>query len=227
MKTMSMSISCLALMLMILGLVHKKWVTLNVAPEEQLISSSPWITEIHSNYIIINPTDKKRIVFWDLMAMIIFLSVILSFILGMDYTNMIPPFKGRYLIFSLISFFTGSSMFTAIILYKKRLKEVFRTSSRNIKVNWIFHSAYVIIFLYLVCGILCLLQHSRSNKSTLDLLQESSTCSSLRQPESTQIQTDDRKSKESFPEKKENENLDIKRPIARSKLISRQVTKAL
>ncbi|XP_020840332.1 transmembrane protein 225 [Phascolarctos cinereus] len=190
---------------MILGLVQKEWVKLEGLPSRKSIFSSPWIPCINSNCTMVDLTDDKKT--WNLMAITITLSIVLCFMLCLDYTYIIPRIKSRYLFFAFISFLTGICLFTAIILYYQELRKSFNMYYHDIKVTWIFHSSYIIIFLYLVCGILCLLSHRECNKSSLDLLEESPTQSPLRQPESIQMKTDDKEMKGNFSDKVHIENL--------------------
>ncbi|XP_044524975.1 transmembrane protein 225 [Gracilinanus agilis] len=155
MESRSLSISCVALIMMLLGLVQQEWVKLKKISTGNLMSSSPWISCINLNCTELSPTDLKKPV-WNLMATATLLSTILSFALGLDYTDLLPPIKGRKSIFSFISFLTaGTCLLAAITLYYQDLKNGIKEQYSDFKVTWVFHSTYIIIFLYYACGILC------------------------------------------------------------------------
>ncbi|XP_072468979.1 transmembrane protein 225 isoform X2 [Notamacropus eugenii] len=158
----------------------------------------------------------------NLMTLSLSLSIILSFLLGMDYTNMIPGMKGRYFIFAFLNFLTaGICVFTSIILYFQELRKSFNVFYYDIKVTWITHSAYITIFLYIVGGIICLLSYRESNKSSQDL-EDSPIQSLLTQSENIQIKTDAREKNGSFPEETPIENFNRTSLSSTSKL--RRVT---
>ncbi|XP_016289252.1 transmembrane protein 225 isoform X2 [Monodelphis domestica] len=153
MESQSLCISCLALIMMLLGLIQKEWVKLKMTPSGKYISSSPWTSCILLDCTNVTPDLKKSV--WNLMATSTLFSIILTFALGLDYTYLLPPIKGRKYIFSFISFLSGTCLLSAIILYYQDLKNNIEKQYVDFKVTWVFHSNYIIIFLYYACGVLC------------------------------------------------------------------------
>ncbi|XP_051847183.1 transmembrane protein 225 isoform X4 [Antechinus flavipes] len=104
-QTLNLVSSCLALALMILGLIHKEWTKVEKKPSGVEISSSPWI--ICSGSVCAELSTDQDNTIWNLMVVTVCLSVVLCLILGMDHISLIPRFKARYFIFGFISFLTG------------------------------------------------------------------------------------------------------------------------
>ncbi|XP_051847181.1 transmembrane protein 225 isoform X2 [Antechinus flavipes] len=219
-QTLNLVSSCLALALMILGLIHKEWTKVEKKPSGVEISSSPWI--ICSGSVCAELSTDQDNTIWNLMVVTVCLSVVLCLILGMDHISLIPRFKARYFIFGFISFLTGVSLFTAIVLYNRALKTSFRGHQYVIINRWIFHSTYVIIFLYLVCGILCLLSHTDA-ENVLNF-EDSPKQSTVKQPCNVQMESDSREKKGILADKIPLEDLEQTKPIVKHKFPGRRVT---
>ncbi|XP_051847182.1 transmembrane protein 225 isoform X3 [Antechinus flavipes] len=213
-QTLNLVSSCLALALMILGLIHKEWTKVEKKPSGVEISSSPWI--ICSGSVCAELSTDQDNTIWNLMVVTVCLSVVLCLILGMDHISLIPRFKARYFIFGFISFLT------AIVLYNRALKTSFRGHQYVIINRWIFHSTYVIIFLYLVCGILCLLSHTDA-ENVLNF-EDSPKQSTVKQPCNVQMESDSREKKGILADKIPLEDLEQTKPIVKHKFPGRRVT---
>ncbi|XP_074158834.1 transmembrane protein 225-like [Sminthopsis crassicaudata] len=212
---------------MILGIIHKEWTRVEKKPSGIEISSSPWII-CSSSVCTKFSTDEEKTI-WNLMVVTVFLSVVLCLILGMDHISMIPRFKGRYFIFAFISFLTaGICLFTAIVLFNRMLKKNFRGHQYVIINRWTFHSTYLIIFLYLICGIICLLSHTDSENNLN--FEDSPKQSTVKQPCNVQMESDCRDSRDSrekkgiLAQKIPLEDLEQTKSIIKQKFPGRRVT---
>ncbi|XP_002754578.1 transmembrane protein 225 isoform X1 [Callithrix jacchus] len=149
-----------AIVLLVMGIAIDEWVELIPEDERAKMNHSPWMRCCNALW----PEDDLKVVRIMMMSSL-GLSFLLTLILGMKFTYLIPQNKYINLFTTILSFLSGILLLWALILYDNKLKQGQSVHFSSYNINWIMYTAYLNIFFLFVCGIFSLLEYQLSTGS--------------------------------------------------------------
>ncbi|KAI5943337.1 Transmembrane protein 225 [Manis javanica] len=148
-------ISSFASVFLAAGIIMEEWVVLKLETQTNPISHSPWIC-----CSSVWPEENLEVV-RIMMVLVLSLSFIYIFFLGLELFYRIRQTKHVLYIMVFLSFFTGILLLCAL-LYQQKLRQGESVYYSSYKITWIIFTAYLSVFFFIVSGFLSLLEHKQS-----------------------------------------------------------------
>ncbi|KAM4827995.1 transmembrane protein 225 isoform 2-T2 [Thomomys bottae] len=110
------------------------------------------------------PTDGLEVVRM-MLVVVLGLSFHLNFIMGLQFTSILPQNKCIHITIAFLSFFTGFLLLCALVKYYLKLKQGQSVYFTGFKTTWVFITACFTVVIFLTCGVLSLFQCKHTAQS--------------------------------------------------------------